>query len=166
MTATVCDDVRERRFLGRDTPADAAHAATCDACGADAAALARVGAAFSAHPVETPSPALAARVLTAARPLLAAKRRHAARHALAAAVAAALLPLPIILLVDIWALGTMYAWLTRLLPPALSLYLVVNYAAVLALLGALTYGAIPLLAERQARGLVRLPMSLGEAPHG
>jgi hypothetical protein len=32
------------------------------------------------------------------------------------------------------------------------LYLVVNYAAVLALLGALTYGAIPLLAERQARG--------------
>jgi hypothetical protein len=62
-------------------------------------------------------------------------------------------------MIDVWALGTIYAWLARLLPPALSLYLVVNYAAVLALLGALTYGAIPLLAERQARGL-------REAPHG
>jgi hypothetical protein len=38
------------------------------------------------------------------------------------------------------------------LPAGLSFYLVVNYAAVLALLGALTYGSIPLLAERQARG--------------
>ena len=43
----------------------------------------------------------------------------------------------------------------RLLPRPLSFYLVVNYAAVLALLGALTYGAIPLLAERQARGASR-----------
>ena len=55
-------------------------------------------------------------------------------------------------MVDVWALQAIYGGLTRLLPAALSLYLVVNYAAVLALLGALTYGAIPLLAERQARG--------------
>jgi len=92
-------------------------------------------------------------VLTATRPVLDAKRRHAARRAVAAAVTAALVPLPLILMIDVWALGAMYGWLVRLLPPALSLYLVVNYAAVLALLGALTYGAIPLLAERQARGI-------------
>jgi len=97
--------------------------------------------------------------LAATGPLLAAKRRHATRHVLVAAVAAALLPLPLILMIDIWALGAIYGGLTRLLPPALSFYLVVNYAAVLALLGTLTYGAIPLLAERQAR-------SQREALHG
>jgi len=55
-------------------------------------------------------------------------------------------------MVDVWAMQAIYGVLTRLLPPTLSFYLVVNYAAVLALLGALTYGAIPLLAEHQARG--------------
>ena len=153
MTITPCDEVRERRLLGAGTPADAAHAATCDACRAADAAMTRVGALFAADRLEAPAPALGARVLAAARPLLVAKRRHAARRAIAAAVAAALVPLPLILLIDVWALGTIYGWLSRLLPPALSFYLVVNYAAVLALLGALTYGAIPLLAERQARGL-------------
>ena len=153
MTITPCDEVRERLLLGHATAADAAHAASCAACGAETAALGRVAAAFAADEVAAPSPALATRVLAAARPLLAVKRRYAARRALAAAVAAALVPLPLILMIDVWALGTIYAWLARLLPPALSFYLVVNYAAVLALLGALTYGAIPLLAERQARGL-------------
>jgi len=153
MTIDVCDEVRARRVLGRATAADVAHAAGCDACRGEAAAVARVAAAFAADEVPAPGPALAARVLAAARPLLDAKRRHAARRALAAALAAALVPLPVILMIDVWALGTIYAWLTRVLPPALSLYLVVNYAALLALLGALTYGAIPLLAERQARGL-------------
>lgn len=155
MTITPCDEVRERRLLGHAPPADAAHAASCAACGAETAALGRIAAAFAADQVAAPSPALAARVLKAARPLLDAKRRHVARRALAAAVAAALVPLPLILMIDVWALGTIYDWLARVLPPALSFYLVVNYAAVLALLGALTYGAIPLLAERQARGLLR-----------
>jgi hypothetical protein len=41
--------------------------------------------------------------------------------------------------------------LSAVLPGALSLYLVFNYAATLALLLALTYSAIPILAERQAR---------------
>jgi hypothetical protein len=61
--------------------------------------------------------------------------------------------------VDLWALQAIYEGLRHLLPEPLSFYLVVNYAAVLALLGALTYGAIPLLAERQARGY-------NEALHG
>jgi len=157
MTITPCDEVRERRLLGAGTPADAAHAASCDACRVDDAALTRVAAVFAADRLEPPAPALGARVLAATRPILVAKRRHAARRAIAAAVAAALVPLPLILLIDVWALGAIYGWLSRLLPPALSFYLVVNYAAVLALLGALTYGAIPLLAERQARGLREAP---------
>jgi hypothetical protein len=147
-----CDDVRERAFLGRSTADDDAHLATCEACGFEAAALGSLATAFAAHRVAAPSPELETRVLGAAEPALAARRRHAGRRALAAAGAAALLPLPLILMIDLWAMQAIYDGLSRLLPATVSFYLVVNYAAVLALLGALTYGAIPLLAERQARG--------------
>jgi hypothetical protein len=149
---TACDDVRERRFLGRATPEDDAHVAACAACAADDATLGVLSGAFAADPAPVAGPTLAPRVLAAAAPLLAARRRHAARRAIAAAVAAALVPLPLIVLFDVWALQMIYGALARLLPSTLSFYLVVNYAAVLALLGTLTYGAIPLLAERQARG--------------
>lgn len=148
----LCDDVRERRFLGRAAEGDEAHLAECAACRDDAAALASLASAFASHAVPSPSPVLGERVRAGAQPLLAARRRHAARRPLAAALAAALLPLPLIVALDVWALHLIYDALRRLLPEPLSFYLVVNYAAVLALLGALTYGAIPLLAERQARG--------------
>lgn len=148
---TDCDAVRERRFLGRPLAEDETHAATCPGCGPELDALAQVAAALVADVSPTPTPTLAPRVRLAVRPLLATRRRYAARHAIAAAVAAALLPLPLIVCFDVWALAAIHGALTRLLPAGLSLYLVVNYAAVLALLGALTYGAIPLLAERQAR---------------
>ena len=149
---TTCDDVRARRLLGRPEAGDDAHVALCAACTASAPALARVREAFAAAAPPEPSPLLAARVRAAARPLLAARRRHAERRALAAAVVAALLPLPLIVLVDVWALQAIYGGLSHFLSPTVSFYLVANYAAVLALLGALTYGAIPFLAERQARG--------------
>lgn len=148
----LCDDVRERRLRGRATGEDAAHVAACAACGAETATIDALAAAFAVHRTASPSPLLESRVLDAAAPMLAARRRHAARWAVAAAVAAALVPLPLIVLIDVWALQLIYGGLSRLLPPALSFYLVMNYAAVLALLGTLTYGAIPLLAERQARG--------------
>ena len=45
----------------------------------------------------------------------------------------------------------MYGVLEALLPRALSLYVVFNYAATLTLLLALTYGMIPIVAERQMR---------------
>lgn len=154
-----CDDVRARRFLGRVAPGDDAHVAACSECGAIAPELAALQAGFARHAVLPPAPELEDRIRADARPLLAARRRHAARRSLVAALAAALLPLPLILAVDLWALQAIYETLRRLLPEALSLYLVVNYAAVLALLGALTYGAIPVLAERQARGY-------NEALHG
>ncbi len=133
MTPPVCDDVRMRRLLGHPAAGDDAHVATCDACAVATAALGHLWAAFAADRPPIPPPALAPRVL-------------------AAAVAVALLPLPLIVFVDVWVLQMIYGTLTRFFPATLSFYLVVNYAAVLALLGALTYGAIPLLAERQARG--------------
>ncbi len=149
---SACEDVRARRLAGRPGLGDAAHVAGCATCAAEAEGLAALVAAFAADRVAPPPPALQAGVLAAAAPILASRRRHAARRSVAAAVAAALVPLPLILLIDVWALQAIYGGLSRLLPPALSFYLVMNYAAVLALLGTLTYGAIPLLAERQARG--------------
>lgn len=148
----LCDDVRERRLRGMCTAEDGAHVAACAACAAEAETVDALASAFAGHRTAAPSPMLESRVLETATPILAARRRHAARWAVAAAVAAALVPLPLIVLIDVWALQMIYGGLSRLLPPALSFYLVMNYAAVLALLGTLTYGAIPLLAERQARG--------------
>lgn len=146
-----CDDVRERAFLGRAEAGDAEHVAACATCGDVTPVLGELAATFAAHRVAEPTPGLDVRVAAKARPLLLARRRHAARRQIAAALVAALVPLPLIVVLDVWALRVMYDVLRWLLPEPLSLYLIVNYAAVLALLGTLTYGAIPLLAERQAR---------------
>src|SRR5439155_901925 len=67
------------------------------------------------------------------------------------AVAAALLPLPVILLLDFYLVRAAFALLTTILPTALGAYLVFNYTATFALLLALTYGAIPIFVERQVR---------------
>jgi hypothetical protein len=94
---------------------------------------------------------LAARVLRAAAPLLALNARRAAWPALARAVVTALLPLPLILFVDWHIVRAAHTFLRTVLPEALSFYLVFNYAATLVLLLALTYAAVPILVERQAR---------------
>src|SRR5207245_3046012 len=94
---------------------------------------------------------LSARVLGAAAPLLARQARLAAWRTRAPALAAALVPLPLILFLDFHLVRTAYGVLNALLPGALSFYVVFNDAATLALLLALTYGMIPLVAARQMR---------------
>ena len=71
------------------------------------------------------------------------------------ALAAALIPLPAILVFDVALVRAIYSLLGAVLPHGLSLYLVVNHAALLALLLTLTYGAVPFLAARQARLLLQ-----------
>ena len=136
-----CEDVSELRALGRQLGADAlAHTRTCLRCQADERALAQVAGTLSAS----------ARVLAAAGPLLAANAARAARGRIVRALAAGLVPLPAILALDFWLVRTAYDLLTRFLPDALSLFVVANWVGLLALLLALTYGAIPFLAARQA----------------
>ena len=72
-------------------------------------------------------------------------------HPVARALAAALVPLPLIAFFDWQIVRTAHAVLSRVLPDALSFYLVFNYTATLVLLLALTYAAVPILVERQAR---------------
>ena len=153
MTAPVisCDDALAAVFVGdaRDE-ATRAHLATCARCREHAPLVGAITQAFAASRAPEPPPGLTARVLRAAGPLLG---RRAAWPALGRAVAAALVPLPIILWIDWLVVRTAERLLSAVLPDALSTFVVVNYSILLALLLALTYGAVPILAERQARGL-------------
>jgi hypothetical protein len=149
---TTCDDVLAAVLLG-DTLDDAGrqHAATCERCRRELDGVRKVSARLAAWVPEEPSPALGHAVLRAAAPILAQARRARWRD-VARAVAAALVPLPLVVVFDVLLVRRLHAALAVLLPAGLSAYLVFNYAAMLAVLVALTYAAVPLLAERQARG--------------
>jgi predicted anti-sigma-YlaC factor YlaD len=144
-----CDDLREALLLGRTLDATlAAHLAGCDECRAVERELGALAAALD-HEVAEPPRHATAHVLHAAQPLLA---RHAQRELWrrsARAVAAALIPLPIVLVANLLFVRTVYVWMESVLPVGVSLFLIGNYAALLALLLAAIYGAIPLLAARQ-----------------
>lgn len=132
-------------------PAAAAHVRGCARCSEAEPIVRALGRAFAADAAVTPPAALQARVLQAAAPLLAENARRIAWSAVLRPVAAALVPLPLVLFIDAYLVRTVYDVLRGLLPSALSTFLVLNYTALLALLLTLTYGAIPLLADRQVR---------------
>ena len=149
---TECDDVLSQLLLGRALDADAAaHVSACPHCTAEQGRVRRVAALLASDDVPPVPPALSARVLHLAAPLLARQARRAAWWTLARALAAALVPLPLILFLDFHLVRTAYGVLNVLLPGAVSFYVAFNYAATLALLLALTYGMIPIVAERQMR---------------
>jgi len=149
--ADLCDTVAEALLLGRALDAAArAHVDACDACGQACDLLPTVARALADDPAPVP-PALAARVRHATAPLLARNARREVWWSLARAVGVSLLPLPLLVAIDAYLLRTAYVWLSTVLPGALSLYLVLEYTALVALMLTLTYGAIPLLTERQLR---------------
>ncbi|HYV58123.1 MAG TPA: hypothetical protein VE911_11275 [Candidatus Nitrosopolaris sp.] len=156
---TDCQDVLTALLLGEADTTALVHVRTCARCRAEEAAMHALAAQLAADTGPTPPPSLAPRVLAAAAPLLARNARRAAWRttwpAVARALAAALLPLPAILVFDVALVRAIYALLGAVLPHGLSLYLVVNHAALLVLLLSLTYGAVPVLAARQARLLLQ-----------
>lgn len=150
MTAD-CDRTRAALALGATMDAELTrHLAHCDECRTEGPTLQRIATALATR-IPAPSPALATRVRTAAAPLLTRNARAALLRTVGRAVAAALMPLPLVLLIDGYLVRTLYDTLRAVLPNALSLYFVVNYTTLLAVLLTLAYGAIPLLAERQLR---------------
>jgi hypothetical protein len=149
---TDCDDVRLRRVLGHALDDTArTHAASCTRCIADATPHARLAAALATAPEPAPPPSLHARTIARVAGLLEARRHRAGITAAVRAVAVALLPLPVVVLIDAWVLHAIYRALASVLPASLSFYLVVNHAALLALLCGATYAAIALLAAHQRR---------------
>ena len=147
-----CETTRVALALGAERdPAVATHVATCTDCRAELATLRQLAATLAVGRPPSPTPALALRVRQAAAPLLARNASLALWRTVGRAVAVALLPLPLLLLIDSYVVRAIYGSLRAVLPDALSLYFVVNYTTLLAVLLTLAYGAIPLLAERQAR---------------
>lgn len=148
-----CDDVRTAIALGRaDDTGVARHVAACDACRAETPTYASVATMLASSRVPAPPPALADRVHAATAPLLARHAHAAVWRTMGRAVTAAVLPLPLLLLLDGYLLRGIYDALRAVLPNAVSLYLVANYTTMIAVLLTVAYGAIPLLADRQVRG--------------
>ncbi len=126
------------------------HLAGCRRCAHEHEGLHALGGRLRMLAPEPPT-SLMRRTLDTAAPALAINAGHVAWRPLVRAIGAALLPLPAIVITSAYALRALYGLLATVLPETLSLYLVLNYAGLLALCAALTYGAVPLLAARQAR---------------
>lgn len=151
---TTCDDVLEKLLLEEALDPDGSdHVRGCSRCGRDSEVVANLRRELAASPAPEPPPALYERVASAAQPLLARNRRRATWRLVARAVGAGVLPLPAILLVDAYVLGEIHRLLSLVLPQMLSLYVLAGQATLIALLLAISYGAIPILAERQLASL-------------
>ena len=147
-----CDEIQATLLLGEALAAEAeAHLAACARCASDRGAVRALAGVLAASAVPEPPAVLSARVLGVAAPLLARHARPVLWSALVRALGAALLVLPALVFADVFLVRTAYRLLAAVLPPTLTVYIVFYYAAMLTLLFALTYGAIPILAEHQAR---------------
>jgi hypothetical protein len=149
---TDCDEVLTALLLGATLDfAAEAHLTACARCTAEHTRVRELSRTLAASPAPVPAPALLARTLRAAEPLLARNARRAAWTAFARALGAALIPLPAVLFADALLVRWVYGFLADLLPAPLGFYVVFNYAATLTVLLTITYAAIPILAERQVR---------------
>jgi hypothetical protein len=157
-----CDAVQERisdawLARGETAPADREHARGCEACGAHERELVALARAFSADAPPLPNDALVAATLRRASDELA--RRAAARAAppegwrreLGRLVAAAALPLPVVLAWNAAVLTFGGQLLEGLLPVALIHALGAAYVLAGATWLGCLYGSLPLVAARTLR---------------
>jgi hypothetical protein len=133
-----------------ERPDDAltAHARECDECGGNAAALAQARALLDAAAVPVDVTGWSRPVLARVAPELQTRARAAFWRRLARTLGAALVPLPLLVVADVWMLGRLYDLAASWLPSGLAAYLVLSYAASLLVLIGSVYAAIPLLLAR------------------
>jgi hypothetical protein len=93
-------------------------------------------------------------MLAAASPLLAVHARRTSPRAWLPPLAVALLPLPLVVVANVALARVLHAVLSLVLPDVVSTYLVAQHALFVLLLAAVTYAAVPVLADRQARARV------------
>jgi hypothetical protein len=151
---TDCDQALAALVLDRGTAAGkaaAAHLAGCARCQVERTRAEEVAHALGRHQVPEPAAGSQARILTAAAPLLARRAAEARvlRWRVVRAFTLALLPLPAILYANLKVLLAAHALLLRWLPASLSMYVVACLGAGVALLLALSYAAVPVLAARR-----------------
>jgi hypothetical protein len=147
-----CDEAFAAVLVGAASADVDAHVAGCARCAAERADAAQLRARLRVAP-PPPAPLLAARVLGAATPLLAARRRatRPAWDAVARGLAVALAALPAVVALDWWLVRTLYALCAALLPAPLGTLVAAQYALLLALVVTLGYAAVPLVAAHQHR---------------
>ena len=132
----------------RGTHRLAAHVEACDACRVDVPAVDRIAARLSAATVPIDAAALSQRTIVRLRPELQRCASGSLWRRAAGGVLLALLPLPAVLAYNVYLLRMAYDALLALLPAAVAVYLVGTEAALLVLLFAATYAAIPILLAR------------------
>jgi hypothetical protein len=125
-----------------------AHAADCDACQRAPLPVERLADVLAAGAVGVDPTRLSQLALARVRAELEWCARRAFWRRVAVGMLLSLVPLPAVLAYDAYVLRLAYDLVCVLLPAGLAAYLVLSYAASLALLFALTYAAIPLLVER------------------
>ena len=126
----------------------AAHAEECAECRPHAAA---VGAALERSAVSVDAAPLSALVLARAHVELLTRARATFWRRLVVVLAVALIPLPLVVAADLWALGWLYALASAWLPAVVATYLVISYGATVMVLLGSVYAAIPLLLARPLR---------------
>jgi len=124
------------------------HARECADCELEPPALDAIDGALAAATAPIDTRSMSARVLGEAGVLLERRAAQVYRKRVAVALAVALLPLPAIYLGGSYVLRAIHGFALYLLPDGLATYLVSGYAAVLMLLVASTYAAIPVLVDR------------------
>jgi hypothetical protein len=161
-----CDELLTALALGKSAApnggAAADHLATCSTCRAESTRAHALGPVLAAYRVGAPPAEAAARTLASAAPLLArrAGERRALRRRVAWALTLALLPLPAIVFANVKLLMAAHGLLLSVLPPSASTYLIVCLGAGVALLLALSYAAVPLLASRRPQALALQALAL------
>ena len=143
---------------GRDRLA--AHAADCEACHASPLPLEQLAVRLNASPVHIDATALSRRVLLQLQPELEHLALAASWPRMLRGLLLSLLPLPLVVAVDAYFLSLVYGLVSALVPAALAAYLVLSYGAVLVLLFAMTYAAIPLLVMHGGRRLTPTHLSV------
>jgi hypothetical protein len=125
-----------------------AHAAECEACRQAPLPIDRLAGALGAGAVGVDPTRLSQLALARVRTELEGQARRAFWRRVVTGMVLSLVPLPAVLAYDAYVLRVAYDLVSVLLPAGLAAYLVLSYAASLALLFALTYAAIPLLVDR------------------
>lgn len=131
----------------RDNPLSE-HVRDCEECRGGGAPLASLTALLDASAAPLDAERLSRLVVARVAPTLQARAQATFWRRLAGTLAAALLPLPLVVGIDLWLLGWLYALIAAWLPSSLALYVVISYAATLLVLLGSTYAAIPLLLAR------------------
>jgi hypothetical protein len=125
-----------------------AHGESCEECAAHPLPLGKLAGLLVAHPEPPGVPMMSQRLLAAAAPLLAANAARVYRGRLVAGVVLSLAPFPLLVFFNLYLLREAYVVLASWLPVGMVAWLVVGYAAMLLLLCALTYAALPVLIAR------------------